>query len=94
MINGSGLIEVTKPGNMSIPSEDDYTLKDRAAFNELYLPKMQFTLDRVNLEFFKNYNEMAQSVLILMPPTAVKLTDSKPHCYLCKAFSFVSARIS
>ena len=59
VINGSGLIEVTKPGNMSIPSEDDYTLKDRAAFNELYLPKMQFTLDRVNLEFFKNYNEMA-----------------------------------
>ncbi|MBE6568982.1 MAG: hypothetical protein E7658_02030 [Ruminococcaceae bacterium] len=52
-----GLIERIKPGITSIPSEDDYLLKDRAAFEELYLPKMQYTPERVDLEFFKNFNE-------------------------------------
>jgi hypothetical protein len=55
--NGEGLIERVKPGVSSIPSEDDYQLKDRAAFEELYLPKMQFSPDRVNLEYFKNFND-------------------------------------
>ena len=53
----TGVIERVKPGIVSIPSEDDYTLKDRAVFEELYLPKMQFTPDRVNVEYFKSFNE-------------------------------------
>ena len=57
VINGLGLIEKIKPGKVSIPSEDDYTLKDRKAFEELYLPKMQFTPDRVNVEAFETYNQ-------------------------------------
>jgi len=57
VMNSQGLIEKIKPGITSIPSEDDYTLKDRAAFEELYKPKMQFDPSRVNLEFFKNFNE-------------------------------------
>lgn len=48
-----GLIERIKPGITSIPSEDDYLLKDRVAFEELYLPKMQYTPDRVDFDFFK-----------------------------------------
>jgi len=55
--NGDGLIEKIKPGRTSIPSEDDYTLKDRAAFEELYLPKMQFSPDRVDLDFYRRFNE-------------------------------------
>ena len=55
--NSSGLIEKIKPGNQSIPSEDDYLLKDRKAFEELYLPKMQFTPERIDLEFWKNFND-------------------------------------
>ncbi|MBR2474511.1 MAG: hypothetical protein IKB51_05735 [Clostridia bacterium] len=58
IINNEGIIERVKPGKTSIPSEDDYTLKDRAAFEELYLPKMQFTPDRVSAEFFEKYNDM------------------------------------
>ena len=54
---GSGIIERIKPGVNSIPSEDDYILKDRKAFEELYLPKMQFRPDRVNVEYFKHFNE-------------------------------------
>ena len=38
IINRDGIIERIKPGLESIPSEDDYTLKDRDAFEELYKP--------------------------------------------------------
>ena len=55
--NGDGLIERIKPGTTSIPSEDDYLLKDRKAFEELYLPKLQYTPDRVNLEYYRHFNE-------------------------------------
>ncbi|MBE7066954.1 MAG: hypothetical protein E7385_05315 [Ruminococcaceae bacterium] len=57
VLNGDGLIERVRPGVTSIPSEDDYLLKDRKAFEELYLPKMQFSPERVNYDFFKNFNE-------------------------------------
>lgn len=53
----NGLIERVKPGVVSIPSEDDYLLKDREAFETLYRPKMQFTPERVNVEYFKKFNE-------------------------------------
>jgi uroporphyrinogen decarboxylase len=46
-INGDGLIQKRRPGVVSIPAEDDYLLKDRAAFEELYLPKMQFFEERL-----------------------------------------------
>lgn len=55
--NRDGLIERVKPGKQSIPSEDDYQLKDRKAFEELYLPKMQFTPDRVDLDYWQNFNQ-------------------------------------
>ena len=52
-----GVIERIKPGIVSIPSEDDYLLKDRKAFEELFKPKMQFTPERVDLEFYRTFNE-------------------------------------
>ncbi len=55
--NSVGLIEKIKPGRISIPSEDDYLLKDRAAFEELYLPRMQFSPDRIDLDYWKKWNE-------------------------------------
>ncbi len=57
VLTKKGVIERYKPGIVSIPSEDDYTLKDRKAFEELYKPKMQFSLDRIDLEAFKNFND-------------------------------------
>lgn len=54
---GDGVIERIKPGTVSIPSEDDYLLKDREAFETLYKPKMQFTKDRVDYELFSKFNE-------------------------------------
>ena len=55
--NGNGIIEKHKPGVNSIPSEDDYLLKDREAFETLFKPKMQFSPNRVNVEYFKTFNE-------------------------------------
>ena len=55
--NADGLIERVKPGRTSIPSEDDYLLKDREAFETLYKPKMQFSPERVDTEYFKTFNE-------------------------------------
>lgn len=55
--NADGLIERVKTGVTSIPSEDDYLLKDRAAFEELYLPRMKYFPERVNVEMFKKLNE-------------------------------------
>ena len=40
VITKDGVINKIKPGIVSIPSEDDYLLKDRAAFEELFKPKM------------------------------------------------------
>ena len=55
--NPEGLIERIRPGAGSIPAEDDYQLKDRKAFEELYKPKMQYTPARIDFEFFKKFNE-------------------------------------
>lgn len=55
--SSDGIIERIKPGTASIPSEDDYLLKDREAFETLFKPKMQFTPERVDLDFFRHFNE-------------------------------------
>ena len=48
--NELGLIERVKPGVASIPSEDDYVLKDREAFETLYKPKMLYAPERIDVE--------------------------------------------
>ena len=55
--SSTGLIERVKPGTTSIPSEDDYQLKDRQAFEALYLPKMQFSPERVDEAYFRAFNQ-------------------------------------
>lgn len=57
ILNRVGVIEKVKPGITSIPSEDDYTLKDREAFEALYKPKMLFSSDRIDLDYFKSFND-------------------------------------
>lgn len=55
--NSVGLIERIRPGAHSIPSEDDYLLKDREAFEQLYRPKMQYSEARVDTEYFRHFTE-------------------------------------
>ena len=61
VLTANGVIERIKPGIVSIPSEDDYLLKDREAFETLFKPKMEFSPERVNVEFFKKFNETRET---------------------------------
>lgn len=56
--NADGNIERIKPGITSIPSEDDYLLKDRDAFEKYYKPRMQYAPERVDVEFYKRFNDI------------------------------------
>ena len=50
VLSSDGVIERVKPGVVSIPSEDDYLLKDRDAFEEHFKWRMQYSDERVNAE--------------------------------------------
>lgn len=49
-----GLIVLVKPGIVSIPAEIGTSLMDRKAWEELYLPRLQWSARRVNTRRFKN----------------------------------------
>jgi len=53
--NEDGLITQVKPGIVSIPAEIGTTLMDRQAWEEFYLPKLQWDPARVNAEYFKTF---------------------------------------
>jgi hypothetical protein len=48
VMNGFGVINLQKDGAGSIPMEFDHLLKGRKEWDELFLPQMQFSMDRVN----------------------------------------------
>ncbi len=55
--NGNGIIEKIHPGVISIPSEYDYLMKDREAFETLFKPKMALNIEkRVDFDFFRRFN--------------------------------------
>lgn len=47
VMNRCGVVELEKPGTSSIPMEIDHTLKDRASWEEHYLPRLQFSEERI-----------------------------------------------
>jgi len=53
----NGLIVLIKPGVVSIPSEIGTSLTDRKAWEELYLPKLQFSKDRIWFDGLKGLME-------------------------------------
>lgn len=48
--NSEGLIVKIKPGVVSIPSEVGTSLTDRAAWEQLYLPRLQYSADRIDFD--------------------------------------------
>ncbi len=52
-----GVIELEKPGVESIPSEIGHTLVDRASWEKEFLPRLQFTQDRLDLSLFAKYTD-------------------------------------
>lgn len=51
--NTEGLLVMVKPGTTSIPSEVGTSLTDRKAWEELYLPRLQYSDDRVDEKALK-----------------------------------------
>ena len=47
-----GVTVMDQPGAISIPSEVDHLLKDRASWEEHYLPRLQWSADRITSEDF------------------------------------------
>lgn len=48
VLNSDGVIVLEKDGVCSIPAEIGHTLKDRESWEEYYLPKLQYSADRVD----------------------------------------------
>jgi hypothetical protein len=47
LLQGDGTVVLHKEGAGSIPAEIDHTLKDRRSWEEHYLPKLEFSPDRI-----------------------------------------------
>jgi len=57
VLNHEGVIELRRPGATSIPAEIEHTLTDRESWEKEYLPRLQFTEERINLDWLKSYTE-------------------------------------
>jgi uroporphyrinogen decarboxylase len=47
VLNGNGAIVIQKDGATGIPSEVDHLLKGRKEWQEIYVPRLQFSIERV-----------------------------------------------
>jgi uroporphyrinogen decarboxylase len=47
VLNEDGAIVIEKPGIVSIPSEVGHLLEDRAAWEKIFLPRLQFDMERI-----------------------------------------------
>jgi uroporphyrinogen decarboxylase len=48
LINGDGVVVLSKPGAQGIPAEISHTLVDRKSWEELYLPRLQWDDRRID----------------------------------------------
>jgi uroporphyrinogen decarboxylase len=54
VLNGYGVVEIEKPGAGSIPMEFSHTLTDRKSWEEHYLPRLQFSEERIQQSLVMN----------------------------------------
>jgi uroporphyrinogen decarboxylase len=57
MQNADGVTELQKADAGSIPAEVDHLLKDRASWEEHYLPRLQYSAERLNIGKLRAFNE-------------------------------------
>ncbi len=53
-----GVVLLEKPGANSIPMEFDHLLKDRASWEEHYLPRLQFSMERIEIGMVRVNDDM------------------------------------
>ena len=56
-LNSDGVVVLRKKGAGSIPAEIDHLLKDRKSWEEHYLPRLQFSEDRIDYELLKTLTD-------------------------------------
>jgi len=61
ILNGEGMIVLQKPGAGSIPMEIEHTLTDRSVWEKEYLPRLQWSDDRLNKKRAYELAELARS---------------------------------
>lgn len=57
VLNVSGMYILEKDGAGSIPAEIDHILKDRASWEEFYLPKLKYSEDRIDFKTIEALKE-------------------------------------
>jgi uroporphyrinogen decarboxylase len=62
VLNGAGAVEMEKPGAGSIPMEFAHTLTDRASWEEHYLPRLQFSEERILKSWVMNADDGSYKV--------------------------------
>ena len=60
-LNGDGMIILQREGAGSIPAEVGHILTDRAAWEEHYMPRLQYGEDRINDKLLKKFAEDSDS---------------------------------
>ena len=58
--NAYGVIELHKPGVVSIPAEVDHTLVDRKSWEQEFLPRLQFSKERIDFDAFLAVGDPAE----------------------------------
>lgn len=57
--DGSGLIVLVKPGIVSIPAEIGTSLTDRSVWEQEYLPRLRFSMERISTELLETLRDDA-----------------------------------
>ncbi len=58
VMNDEGVVVLEKPGATSIPAEIEHTLKTRKDWEEQYLPRLQFSEERINAAMVRANDKM------------------------------------
>jgi len=62
VMNSYGVVEMEKPGTSSIPMEIEHTLTDRKSWEEHYLPRLQFSEERIQQSLVMNPDDGTHKV--------------------------------
>lgn len=62
IMNGDGVIVLQKDGAGSIPAEIDHILKDRETWEKYYLPKLQYSEDRIDIKYLESHKNEEREV--------------------------------
>ena len=62
VLNRDGVIELQKPGIVSIPAEIGHTLTDRESWEKEYLPRLQFSGDRYDFDTLSYHTDSGNPI--------------------------------